>query len=482
MRSTLLWTYFNSLTPKEITSFSKFLRSPYFNEGKKIVEFFEQLRKLKDSKKDVSREEIFSKIYKGENFNSGKFNQLCSEMVRFIEMFYTQQGFENDYVYNRIFLLKIFNQKELNKEFEKAIARFDKLEINDFTYPPDYYEFKMKMETIKENNTFFKNKYSQKYFFHKVNELASLMMLSYKMRIGSNVVLSNLIEQDNSENVYDELTNVLLDFLNKHKEIFDKNQTILTDYLLINIVRTQNLRKFHEFLKYLKKNKSSIGDVDFLYIMEYLYAFINNVALRDSTKIKDAYEVILLMSDTGYFELVNQISLPMLQSVVYTSTKAKEFDWAVNFMEKYYDRIENLENKNNLIIYLKGYIFFYRKEYQKALEFLYKSKPVHHFVYMRTKCMMKIIMYETKNVDSVYSIIDSVKHYVRNNKLEEDYIIKKFTNFIKYFQSYLKLEEKGNSKDEFNILKGEIENAQILEYKDWLLEKINLKLKASLRN
>ena len=91
------------------------------------------------------------------------------------------------------------------------------------------------------------------------------------------------------------------------------------------------------------------------------------------------------------------------------------------------------------------------------------------------KILMMQLYYEIKEIDPAYSIRDSFKKFVSNNKNVSGLFKKRFSSFIKYYGKLLKAYEDNEGKyvDELDY---EIRKDDDVFKKNWFIEKIeNLK-------
>ncbi|MBK9404630.1 MAG: hypothetical protein IPN57_08870 [Ignavibacteria bacterium] len=80
--------------------------------------------------------------------------------------------------------------------------------------------------------------------------------------------------------------------------------------------------------------------------------------------------------------------------------------------------------------------------------------------------------YELDYLDSVYSEIDNLKHYLTDSETIIPDNLKKSRNFIKYISSVMRGKENKSGADLF-VLKKELKKERLVIEKKWLLEKID---------
>src|SRR2546428_7800051 len=71
-----------TFTPVEFKEFGKFVRSPYFNENRKLAELHGLLKRYYPdfSRKSFTKENLYVKLFGGRKYNDGTMRKLLSGM------------------------------------------------------------------------------------------------------------------------------------------------------------------------------------------------------------------------------------------------------------------------------------------------------------------------------------------------------------------------------------------------------------------
>jgi hypothetical protein len=166
--------------------------------------------------------------------------------------------------------------------------------------------------------------------------------------------------------------------------------------------------------------------------------------------------------------------MPPFRNCLIFSAFSNKLDLVLKLANNYSQRIYELYREDAVKLSY-AYYHFTSKNYDTVLDclknFRYKYQP-HK---LDVKNLLLKVYYETENYESLYSMIDSFKHYLSNDKSLSENNIKRCKNFLKYVQLLADV-RLGSKNIENEIIKNEIDsnkNILLIQDKHWLLEKIN---------
>ncbi len=113
---------------KEMMKFGKFLKSPYFNNRNTLNRLFEVLRTFHPEydHKNLTKEKLFEKIYKNNNYNDSTFRNLMSDLQQAALTFLKLESFRKNEVDSSFFLTDELAQRGLAKIFDEKIRQTDR--------------------------------------------------------------------------------------------------------------------------------------------------------------------------------------------------------------------------------------------------------------------------------------------------------------------------------------------------------------------
>ena len=167
--------------------------------------------------------------------------------------------------------------------------------------------------------------------------------------------------------------------------------------------------------------------------------------------------------------LINdELSPWSFKNIVTLALRLNEYEWTEHFIKDYGIKI-NKEFRENAINYNQAILFFYKKEYNKAIPLLQKVQFDEVNYGLGAKALLLATYYELDEFDALDSFYESFKIFVNRNKNITDDIKKSYIQLIKLTKL---LTESNSDKLKLQKIKNEIQNSQATS-KKWLLEKVD---------
>lgn len=469
-----------TFTPKEIKEFSEFVSSPFFNKNVNVVKLFEYIKKnypeLEESK--LEKEKVFSKLFPGKPYKDSTLRLLMFYLYELVEKFLAYSRFSNDSFKNREFLLKELFTRKLFKDYERIIESATK-ELDGFTVRDQYY---------------FENRYL--FAEHKLSYLAEIYMGKYE----------KYLTRDNIQLFSDNITNFYLISVLKYYAItlntmylynvkvdtavFEnilknfniehfKNVPLIVIYyrIILLFIEPENVDNFYLLKELVIKHENEIGEaIGDLYINLGNYC-VRMLRIGKQEFLQESLDVYILeLKKKSYFThgvMPNQF----YSSIVVTASKLKKFDWLYSFIEEHKHEL----NDNSREAYYYYALSFAKNEeglFEKALEYLAKSKPEEVYLKMDLRILQTRIYYGLVWTLPLQSLLDTFKKTVQNNKFMTEMRKDQYLKFIKYTNHLNNIRYK-EDKNACNELIMDLKRDDYFAYKLWIEEEAE-KLYASL--
>ncbi len=151
----------STFSPGEISGFTKFLNSPYFNKKEALILFWNELSKYHPDYQ-ADKQVLYKNIYPGKSYNYGTMKNLVFELTiaaeEFIELenYYQNQDSRNE---NLLYALLIRNSNQLFRKRLKKIS--DRLDKNKGDY--EYHRKKYRIDAVNQNYLLANESYHGKY-------------------------------------------------------------------------------------------------------------------------------------------------------------------------------------------------------------------------------------------------------------------------------------------------------------------------------
>lgn len=482
MKNSKLIDILRTFSKEEMKEFGKFISSPYFGCRKFIINFFGILKKYYPEFKDedIEKKKLFREMYKDKKFNDGLMRRINSEIIKYALEFLTLRKFKEISAFSNNCLLMELRDRKLDKLFvtksDQIIKELDKSKVKDLYILLDKYLTEIEIYNYKS----MMNKPDMFLMMETIHE-SIIYLISYLLF--NNADKLKLIEYKFKKNICKEFEKQLIS--DKLFEITGsqsgKNLTIFrASFFAYNIIRDKlDEKSYLQLKKILTNEKDCFTKNQLRTFYSYIFYFYNYYISKNNEKyIKDEYEVYqLILREDLFLNYSPFMSIFFCRNYVNACRRVDEPNSIQQFIDSY-SQYFIPENRDNIINYSKAIIMFIKNEFGKTLEYsslinLDLPQFKNDIKVLKIKCY-----YEMGYADSLINEMDSLNHFYRNLKKDSHklqnigYLISVGSNFLKHFNSFLRLTDKF-SADQKNILIKEIENETLLNEKKWLLEKVN---------
>lgn len=470
---------------EELNSIGKYINSPAFNNRKEISKYYEVIKKyfneLKSGK--LTQQTLYKKLYPAKTYSEKKsgeeLKKLNSFLLQVINKYLAYTGLQADDFFLKQSLVIKLNEKGLFPLGKKYLNQLDEEYKTVKSDAANFFWKKFQIEQDKASG----------YTYSGEDHLASAALqkrarffIHHTILTSSSVYINLFINEqnfntDNSISGYYDF----FDGLNFEKEIL-KMEKYKDEYYYVTAIyfyQAMSLRYLNE-KKYFDKYKillSKYGDrftyidrINFYSILQAICTLKIESGMNDyELELFNAYDEMLKkdlisINEGGFF------MIKLYRNFIQTGVLLKKFDWIRELIKKYSHRFPS-ESKENMIRFADALILFEDNKFEKSLE---KVSLIDYEIF-HFKIDLKILQLrnfiELNYTNESYSIIDSLKHFIVNNKFISVRYREKLKKFLNVILKFINLKEKQNKID-LDLLSKEIKNSGDVLYKDWIVNKI----------
>lgn len=464
---------FRTFSQKEMKEFSEFVSSPFFNKNVNVVKLFELIKKNYPDFEPVKieKEKIFSKLFPGKPFKDSTLRLLMYYLYELVEKFLAYNRFCEDKFRQKDILLEELFSRKLFKDYEKLIDAANE-DLDAFNV---------------HDNNYFRNRYL--FAEHKLNYLAEIYMGKYeKYLTKDNIQLFS----DNITNFYlvsvlkyyaitlntvylynvkvdtSVLENILVNF-NIHQ--FESVPLIIIYYRVIMLfIKPEDEENYHKLKELVIKHENEIGDsIGDLYINMENYC-VRCLRMGKQEYLDESFTIYELELKKNTYKNHGYMPNSFFSSMVVTASKLKRFEWLRNFIKDHKDEIHE-SSREAYYYYGMAYLENEEGNYEKALEYLAKSKPEEVYLKMDLRILQSRIYYGLNWTLPLQSLLDTFKKTVQNNKFMTDMRKTQYHKFIKYTNYLNNIRYKEDKPAALELLY-ELERDEYFAYKLWIVEEV----------
>ncbi|MDZ4710801.1 MAG: hypothetical protein SGI89_00585 [bacterium] len=479
-----------SFSDKELMRFFKFLKSPYFNNRSRLIKLFTVLRKFHPdySVKNFTKKVIYKLVFGKAEYNDSTFRNLISDLLNSALQFLKQEGIQKSDVDSSFYLTQELFQRECFDLFRKRMALSKKILTTNSNINSNYFLNTYRIET----DSFYVNLLTQKVLKKGIVITESEKLIKGIVHILHYFVLESIKHNDN-----------LLQYSRSYN--IPKNVETVSDFIsiinfdkLISYIKNNSPEEVHIVEAYYNLLKAYTYFNDESYYFEFKNSLLNNtrqLGVNDNSFLhlrligycilkitsgvqisfdvnKELFDLYRIYISNGFYKTDSSKYLPFdtYRNILLNCITMKELDYMGNFIKTHSKNLlpQHVESVEN---YSYALLFFEKKSFQKALNYINKIK-FDQFVYkVDMKNLQLKISYELEEFETALSLIDAYKHFLKNNLLLSESRKILHTNFVNYTNKLIQLRT-GSRKINLSFIEHKIQQSKNVFDKVWIQEKI----------
>lgn len=207
-------------------------------------------------------------------------------------------------------------------------------------------------------------------------------------------------------------------------------------------------------------------------ILQYMRNYcIEKTNLGNSEFYSEIFELNELILQKGLFSDLNVMNSRTnhFRNFIFAASRLSKFEWIRNFISQYASEIPE-ENRDDEVSLSKALLCVYEKQFDTALEHLYKIKRKNYLHYMDTSIYKLIVFFEIGELEESRMEMARLKDYLRKHKEIPSYFKSSYQRFLAKFSVLLKLKEAPDSSISGLFIK-EMEKLKYIGLGGWLYEK-----------
>lgn len=468
MRSTKLWRVFSLLNAYERNELDKFLRSPFFNHRRDVLHLYQVLMES-DASRDLTKETVWNTVFPGVPFQRPEFNRLNNRLLNLIESYLSRSQQTSQRVIDAgvvdLISLTNFYQSRQAEDLAQSLYRRE--------------EKRMKAESLKGSGHFLNNYLlsreiyntsapQQKRYGEGLQQLSLTLDDFYFLEKLKQACSLSAQKSVSSEAAPIDLLEEVLDRIESGDRLIPPLIKAY-GYAYRMLEGADGREEFEELLDLLSRHKPRIPmhDQRAIYLMAINFC-IRKLNLGEQPYLRQVYELYQIgIEDKWLFEQGN-LSPWTYKNIVSAGLKLKEHKEVAAFIEKYRDHLPEesreayyLYNLAELQMALKNY-----REVLRNLRFIQFKEPLTQ---LRSRILMVKASFELGDHPLAEYQLTAFQKLLRRRK-SLAYHRENYLQFVRLARRILTLEP--DAMDSRLSIRNEIENAEAVVERIWLLEKV----------
>lgn len=468
MQKSVLTEIVLSLSKKEVRDLNKWLQSPSHNQREDVVKLFDYLVKNNDRFEDTFEKGLAWKaIFSHQPYDDAFMRQVMHFLLKAIEEYLVFTDFTDDRVQYQISLTRIYRKRKLEKSY-KLTHRMGSNSLEDQPLRNTYYYL----------NKFFleQEKYEQKLSVTQnapvnLQEMADALeqwFVMEKLLIGNAMLAHHKVYQ--KANYDTGLLSGVLEYANQHQML---DEAAIASYYYAYLASTHpSETQYFDHFEALIHGKSAelftIPETRNLYLtaLNYCTAKVNQGLLEYCRKALKFYRSGV---EKGFLLENNIITRYTFGNAVAFAIKIGEFEWAVQFIDRFQHHLEEKE-RNSIVNFNLSRVYFEQGDYNKAQDMLTRFEYDDMLFNIIAKTMLLKIYHEKEAFDAFESLLESMRTYLQRKEALDPARKAAYKNMISMMKKLLHLNI--FSKIQREKFQETVLKTHPLAEREWLLKQI----------
>jgi hypothetical protein len=468
--------FLKCLSKIEINEFAKFINSPYHNYRKDVISLLRILSRFYPdfNEKNLNYQSVFKQLYPGKKFDQDVIRKLCSFLYNLGKDFLIIKRINEQKSESIISFLNSLFERKANVLFEKELVTAEKHFQNQKFEVSYFFYMKRQFETVKEHFHYEKE--------NKIklceNMIRGSEYLIYDFLIQSLICYHNMYFSDSGLKICDYSNTVLNSYMNNfdiRKFINDLkavNYEVDDNVLYYSCIydcmtNPQGIEQYRRLKEISLKNREMLTHDE----LSDRYTFLLNFIIKN-LKDDEAYSRERFEIDKELFDLPYLINIRNFKNLMKSGYDLEEYDTVEKLIVENVNLLP-LEFREQTISILYASLNYKKRCFEKALEYLKKVNFTWVPFNLDGKVLEAKIYYEQDQVELLFLLIDSFRHYLNNRKeiVARDSVFRKeHFNFLKYIEKLAKI-KLDPEKTGLHKFRNEISNETMFTSKGWLTKK-----------
>lgn len=476
-----------TFSDKEFKEFEKMVLSPFFSPGRDVFPLYNYMKKLHpaydspSAEKKLRYENIYLSLYRGKKYEGKKSNdiikKLFSDMTKLAGEFLFQKKMTGEFLNQKLSLTALaFLDRNLG---DYALEQADKSDAIHYRNGIDAEFFKGIITNKETRAGYYLAMDRQQDVAGIIFEAADAALIQF-LASGA-LSLNNMIANKAAYNKDYENVRAFKFFnsldIDKTIQIFKDisgeftGSALMYLYLLqLDMKDKDSYYKFKE-LYYLNFDKLSFNDKSILnHILGTAAVLLKSENYYEFTK--ETFEIVKFEVEKGIFKqsFAEYTSAIRFRGIFASAMAAEEYQWAENFLKENIHLV-NPEYREPMQEICEASLLILSNKFDKALEKMKKIKSDFFTFNFDIRVQTLICYYELGHYENAFSLVDSSKHFLSENKNVSEYLRASSGNFIELYNKILQMKTSGK-ENEMGYLKKTALSKLPYHFSTWIMKKL----------
>ncbi len=481
MQQSKLVLLLKHLNSRELSRFSDYVHSPFFNKHQEAQKLIVYLSKyLLDERKQhfLDKERVSKHLYPDRRYNSNILNTTVSRLLTLLHDFLVLTNNEDKYNQHLIKVLAELRKRKQTKDYRAILRKIDHSPESDYRDIEDLYWEKVAYHRELDRQFVTQGGRTYNENLQLKNDYLDLFFITKKLKIACDMLSRNIVIGSNYRY---HLVDELLEYLDRPDSVYAEEPTLIiyAGLLRMLLLGQEGDEQFRRVKKSLLKHRDTFSKEE----LKNIYDYLENHCIRCYNHVAEDKYLHEMLEISKYLvkHKINfvdgYLSDGDYKNIGTTAINLGDYDWAAAFIEEYQHSLVP-KDRHSAYSLLMAYLYYAKTEYRKALGALHDVVFTNYTYHIGAKVIQLKVYYETEEGEALHSLCDAFRNYIRRNKRLTTAHKAIYENFIQLLsRSYKFLENYPYWSDEkvsreYNALKEAVETTYPLANRSWLCERV----------
>jgi len=467
-KSNKLISLLSSLDRPQRRSCRKLIQSPWFSGNDDLLALFDELVIRLDKNKSLKKQDVWASVMgKEKKFNDVRFRKYTSDLFKLIREFLTQEMLQLEPELKQYLYLAALEKQNADKLIRGVERNWSHItpSVNDADY--NRYLYRHLLERRKQSLLNYEHRPYDRSNVEEVSTSLDIYFIVVKLR--SAVDAQSRMQTEKHQ--YDlKLVPEIVTFLEQTGAYMDRTPVAIHYYMYKMLTVHDDDDPYYRYKSLIMGQTDDLPPEQtselFKPALNYSRRRINESRREFLGEYLEVYRYALdrdLVYDDGVLDPLQ------FRNTILIALRNGDYEWTEHYINNYQQRLP-AKQRANAVNYNSATLYFYQKNYDKALDFLRDVEYENTTYNLNAKTMLLAIYYETDADTSLDSLFDSINAYLNRHKELPMTAQKAFRNLVSFTRRLTRMlpgDEKAITQ-----LKADLSEKKYVASRPWLEEKI----------
>jgi len=392
----------------------KLIQSPWFGGNETLLAFFVEITRRLDKDKPLDKGEIWRAVLgKKKPYNDVRFRKYTSDLFKLVQEFLTQEALTEEPELKDYLYLAALEKQNPDKLIRGVERNWESLKGPEKSFQYSSYLYRHLLEDRKYNLLNYEHRPYERANVEDISSALDIYFIVVKLR---NAVHSQSRVQTEKRQYELHFIPEVIQFLERTGTYLDHPIVAAHYYMYKMLADADSYDAYYRYKEIMMARTDELAGQEAYELIQpalnYSRRRINEGRVSFRAEYLEIYRFALdrgLVFDDGVLDPLQ------FRNTILTALREGEYEWAEYFITEYQHRLPE-KQRLNAVNYNSALLYFYSKNYDKALDFLRDVEYENTTYNLNAKAMLLSIYYETGADIALDSLFDSVTAYLNRHR------------------------------------------------------------------